>query len=153
MEVHKHLSRLSHVWINNPRYFVTICTHKRNPILAEERVSEILRREWNGAWDRHGWAVGSYVVMPDHVHFFCTDGERGVTLSKFVGSWKEWTSKAIKSECNIDGSIWQKGFFDHLLRSDESYSEKWAYVRDNPIRAGFVRCAEDWPFVGFIHYR
>jgi len=153
MVIHKHLSRLSNVWVNNPRYFVTICTYNRREVLANDKVAEILRIEWDGAWDRHGWAIGSYVVMPDHVHFFCTDGELGTTLSHFIGSWKEWTSKAIKSELSIDGSIWQKGFFDHLLRSDESYSEKWNYVRNNPVRARLVQCAEDWPFCGYVHYK
>lgn len=114
---------------------------------------DILCKEWAGAWDRHGWAVGSYVVMPDHVHFFCTDGGIGTTFSRFVGAWKEWTAKTIIQECNLGSPIWQKGFFDHLLRSDESYSEKWHYVKNNPVRAGLVKLAEDWPFSGFVHYR
>ena len=46
--------------------------------------------------------------------------------------------------------IWQRGFFDHLLRSDESYAQKWNYVRENPVRAGLVRNADDWPYSGEI---
>lgn len=46
------------------------------------------------------------------------------------------------------GRAWQDGFFDHVLRSSESYSEKWNYVRMNPVRAGLVNNAEDWPFSG-----
>ena len=45
---------------------------------------------------------------------------------------------------------WQKGFFDHVIRSEESYAQKWVYVRDNPVRAGLVRSAEDWPYAGEI---
>ena len=41
-------------------------------------------------------------------------------------------------------------YFDHVLRSDESYSEKWDYVRENPVRAGLVRSANDWPYFGSI---
>lgn len=48
------------------------------------------------------------------------------------------------------GRAWQDGFFDHLLRSGESYSEKWNYVRMNPVRAGLVERPEDWPFAGEI---
>jgi len=44
----------------------------------------------------------------------------------------------------------QKGFFDHLLRSGESYSQKWEYVRDNPVRAGLVEAWEEWPYNGEI---
>jgi len=46
--------------------------------------------------------------------------------------------------------FWQPGFFDHVLRSDESYAEKWNYVRDNPVRAGLVKAADDWPYQGEI---
>jgi len=46
--------------------------------------------------------------------------------------------------------IWQRGFFDHLLRNDESYGEKWNYVCQNPVRAGLVMNAADWPYSGEI---
>jgi hypothetical protein len=36
----------------------------------------------------------------------------------------------------VEPPHWQKGFFDHVLRSGESYTEKWHYIRDNPVRAG-----------------
>jgi len=48
------------------------------------------------------------------------------------------------------GRAWQDGFFDHVLRSSESYGEKWEYVRMNPVRAGLVKQTEDWPFIGEI---
>jgi hypothetical protein len=47
-------------------------------------------------------------------------------------------------------SFWQPGFNDHLLRNDESYTQKWEYVFQNPVRAGLVARAEDWPYAGEI---
>ncbi len=44
------------------------------------------------------------------------------------------------------------GFFDHLLRNDESYAQKWEYVRQNSVRAGLVESPEDWPYQGEIVY-
>ena len=38
---------------------------------------------------------------------------------------------------------WQEGFFDHVLRSEESYAEKWEYVRLNPVRAGLCQRPEE----------
>jgi REP element-mobilizing transposase RayT len=46
--------------------------------------------------------------------------------------------------------LWQPGFFDHLLRSEESYEQKWRYVRENPVRAGLASRAEDWPYQGEV---
>jgi len=43
---------------------------------------------------------------------------------------------------------WQAEFFDHLLRSAESYESKWEYVRQNPVREQLVERPEDWPFQG-----
>ena len=51
---------------------------------------------------------------------------------------------------DVSRNLWQPGFFDHLLRHDESYSEKWLYVRENPIRNGLVEKWEDWPYRGEI---
>lgn len=41
---------------------------------------------------------------------------------------------------------WQEGCFDRLLRSDESLSDKWEYLRQNPVRAGLVSTPEEWPY-------
>ena len=51
----------------------------------------------------------------------------------------------------VSSPHWQKGFFDHVMRSGELYSEKWNYVRDNPVRAGLVAEADAWPFQGEIY--
>ena len=52
--------------------------------------------------------------------------------------------------CNLEEPVWQREFFDHVLRSEESYAEKWRYVRDNPVRAGLVSRAEEWKLQGEI---
>lgn len=69
-------------------------------------------------------------------------------LFQFVQSWKQWTSKRILRELKMAGTIWQAEFFDHVLRNSESYSEKCGYVRQNPVRAGFVSSHELWPYQG-----
>jgi REP element-mobilizing transposase RayT len=148
--VHRHLRRLHRVWIDYPVYFVTTCSFHRRRILASAPVAAILIREWSGARERHGWAVGPYVIMPDHVHFFAAPERDGRPLPEFMQCWKQWTSKRIARECETRGTIWQPEFFDHVLRSSESSSQKWNYVRDNPTRAGLVTNADDWPYQGEI---
>ncbi|MFC1498742.1 transposase [Verrucomicrobiota bacterium] len=148
----KHLKRLSQVWESNPMCFITTCTRDRKPVLAHDEVVDILIGEWKQAISRHGWAIGSYVVMPDHVHFFCRASTDAKSLSNFVGSWKEWTSKKMVKKLQYSVPVWQKEFFDHVLRSDESYSEKWNYVRNNPVRAGMINRAEDWRYQGQVDY-
>jgi len=74
--MHNHLCRLDRIWPDSPIYFITMCTKNRRSVLARDEVSEILIREWDAAHRRYGWAVGRYVIMPDHVHFFCEAGAR-----------------------------------------------------------------------------
>jgi putative transposase len=149
---HEHLRRLSRVWIKEPIYFITTCTHNRLPVLAQPEATDILRTEWHQALDRHGWAIGRYVIMPDHVHFFGKPAVEAKPLSEFMNRWKEWTSKGLAKRFTITPPIWQPEFFDHILRSSESYSEKWLYVQNNPVRAGLCPDAEKWPYQGFIHF-
>jgi REP element-mobilizing transposase RayT len=146
-----HLHRLGDVWIERPIYFVTACAAGRSPILARADVFAIVRAELDAARARHGWAVGRFVLMPNHLHFFCSNGEAGaVSLSRFVGSFKEWTAKRMVRSLGLRAPIWQREFFDHVLRSDESYDAKWRYVVENPVRAGHVATAEIWPYAGEI---
>jgi len=152
MRMRKHLRRLERVWIDRPIYFITTCTFKRRSILASKEVASILANEWRDAHDRHGWAIGRYVIMPDHVHLFCSAELDAKTLPIFMQAWKQWTSKRMTREFNFSRPVWQEEFFDHVLRSSESYSQKWDYVRENPVRAGLVANADDWPWQGEIEF-
>lgn len=58
-------------------------------------------------------------------------------------------AKSLRMEGHA-GPFWQRGFFDHILRSQESYAQKWAYVQLNPIRAGLVSRVDEWPYQGEI---
>ena len=150
----RHLRRLDRIWIPGAVYFITACTQERNPVLASPKAASILRQEWQAAKDCYGWLVGRYVVMPDHVHFFCAEQAGGAnrTLSRFMDKWKEWTAKGIVAAAAISPPVWQRGFFDHVMRSEESYAEKWTYVRENPVRAGVASSWEAWPWQGFVDF-
>jgi putative transposase len=99
-----------------------------------------------GAW------FGAYVLMPDHLHAVVALDDGGghrppLQLSRWTKSLKNVLSKALR-ESGVSAPHWQKGFFDHVLRSSESYAQKWEYVRDNPVRANLVSRWQDWPFRG-----
>jgi REP-associated tyrosine transposase len=160
MPLHKHLPHLDQVWSDVPIYFITSCTYKRRPILANPQVAQILIDEWRGALKRHSWMVGQYVIMPDHVHFFCSLYESPNSLqnelSAFIQQWKQWTSKRIIRETKtysteLIAPIWQKEYFDHLLRTEASYVQKWEYVRQNPVRKNLVKNSDDWLWQGEIY--
>ena len=150
MPLHKHLKRLDRVWLEPPIYFLTTCTHERRRILTQPKAADVLIEEWCQAAVRLRWAVGRYVIMPDHVHFFSSPVDSTRSLSDFMQRWKQWTSKRIIHEVGLAGPVWQAEFFDHLLRSSESHQQKWSYVRENPVRARLVAVADDWSWQGEV---
>ncbi|MCA1659416.1 MAG: transposase [Verrucomicrobiaceae bacterium] len=131
-----------------PFYFLTFNTHERLKLLARKEIHQAycsfcLRAE------TYDVAVGRYVIMPDHVHLFVAMPAIGITLSEWVHTLRTVLGKQLL-RLGVQKPHWQEGFFDHVLRSAESYAQKWEYVRMNPVRAGLVMNPDEWPYQGEI---
>ena len=140
--------RLDIVFPRNPLYFVTCCAYRRRPYLANERVHASFVKFAQRAQIEFGIAVGRYVILPDHLHLFVSLPDN-IKLGDWIGTLKRFLAQAVEVSDSSD-PIWQRGFFDHVLRSGESYSQKWNYVRENPKRAGLISHADYWPYSGEI---
>jgi len=129
--------------------FVTICTKGRQPLLACEALHALLSEVWR---DFSRWRVGRYVILPDHLHFFCAEAPENETpLESWIRFWKSTVSRKWNQSTGMKADLWERHFWDRQLRSGESYSEKWDYVRNNPVRHGYAKQPEDWPYQGEIH--
>jgi putative transposase len=124
--------------------FLTVCSHQRAPWVAQGEVHEHLRRLWNQA---AAWLIGNYVLMPDHLHLFCAPTDLTIPLDRWVTYWKRLFTQATRNP----EWRWQSLHWDTRLRRSESYTEKWHYVRENPVRKGLVEKADDWPFQGMLN--
>jgi putative transposase len=84
------------------------------------------------------WYLKLLLLMPDHVHMLV--GIPGdARLSNLIRDFKRITARTAK----ID---WQRNFFDRRLRHDDSESEKAAYIRSNPVRAGLIGDHDQWQY-------
>ena len=63
-------------------------------------------------------------------------------MSSVIGHWKRYTATAF-------GIQWQRDYFDHRIRSETDHLATWSYIRENPVKAGLVEKALDWPHVWF----
>ena len=140
--------RLDRIFADAPLFFVTCCTYRKRPKLANDAFYNAFIAFAERAGSDFNIAVGRYVIMPDHLHFFVA-GPNEFDLGNWIGTLKRTLLKALPKTDSED-PIWQRGFFDHVLRSDESYAQKWEYVRENPVRAGLVSEAREWPYAGEI---
>ena len=126
--------------IEFPEWFITICT--RPPGTSQLCHPETGFRLLDLIQDYHHrkiWHVELAVLMPDHFHAILSiQGKR--TLESVISSWKRLAAKRLRIR-------WQRGFFDHRLRSEASAQQKWKYILQNPVRAGLVSHASVWPYV------
>jgi REP-associated tyrosine transposase len=143
------LQRLKWLFTDRPIFFVTTATQGRRHLLAQEHLHQAFREFCRNAAKRGG-VVGRYVFMPDHLYLFVAIAPRGGRLSKWAQILEVTLTKAMREQGHT-GPFWQKGFFDHVLRSAESYRLKWEYVRRHPVRAGLASRAEDWAYQGEIY--
>lgn len=77
-------------------------------------------------------SVDNYCIMPDHVHILLridpTTSGVSVGLSTVIGSLKRWVSR------QAGRPIWQKSYFDHVIRGQRDYNEIWQYIEENPLK-------------------
>jgi len=136
--------RFDHVppfWVDDQDvFFVTVCCRERGKnSLCKEEVFSLLKNSLLH-YESKGWLrVVQFLAMPDHVHFLASF-DLSVGLTKPMACWKSYTAKQ-------GNFYWQGDYFDHRLRSDESWLEKARYIRANPVRAGLIESEESWPFI------
>jgi len=124
------------LWIDPSRetYFLTLCACDRasSPLLPiAPRLLESIRYYH----ELGKWSIHLSLIMLDHVHLLMVGPDK---LTAVVRSWKHWTTRHL-------GVAWQRDFFEHRLRREESLREKADYVLNNPVRAGLVSRWQDWP--------
>lgn len=131
--------------------FLTAVTRDRKPVLANREAFDCLTTIWQCSAEIDGWFVGDYLLMPDHVHFFARAAIDGKPLAQWIETWKSLSARRLKAAGKIIAPLWQRDYFDRFLRSTESYAEKWDYVANNPVRAGFCGTPTEWPWRGRLH--
>ena len=90
--------------------------------------------------------VLAYCFMPDHLHLLVKGKTQDADLRVFVSTAKQ--RAAYVARTFIRGRLWQPGYFDRILRDEDDAYAVIKYIRDNPVRAGLVQAADDYPFSG-----
>jgi REP element-mobilizing transposase RayT len=96
-------------------------------------------------FDGQRYRLLAWCIMPNHVHVVIEPTE-GHTLSAIVKSWKSFTSRQVNAHLGRTGTFWEADYFDRYMRNEEHLMRTIEYVENNPVKAGLVREAADWPW-------
>lgn len=126
-------------------YHIISATNTRRPMFADPVAARTVvltmrRMQENGWLHSHAW-----VLMPDHLHWLFTLGERA-DLSATLNRFKSASAHAVRELYPDTTHVWQSGFFDHGVRSDEDLRSIARYIVANPLRAGLCQSVGDYPW-------
>jgi putative transposase len=127
-------------------YFVTVCCHERKRVFASPARCQWLMDIFPGESAVCDFTVHAYCIMPDHFHFLAEGVSSTSDVLGFVKSFKIKSSRLYDRETSQ--VLWQKRYFDHILRSGESLESVAWYIWMNPVRAGLSSSLGEYPFAG-----
>lgn len=133
------IGRVSQV---NSRYFITTCTFQREAVLTQKGVPELIFEQLIDS--KTLFQLIASVVMPDHVHLVFRLKEK--SLSQVMQKLKGRIAIAVNKRLGRTGPLWQDGYYDHKLRSEEEIGPILHYMWNNPEIPGMhFRCnRDDW---------
>src|SRR4030042_916866 len=117
----------------------TLCVKERAAIFQDSELVNTFIRLLGEIVKKYKCKIPVYCFMPDHVHLIITGIDEKVDLLKVVSLFKQKTGFWMAK--NRLGAYWQKDFFDHVIKKDESISTNIKYILDNPVRKGIIT---DW---------
>ena len=146
MYFHKNI-RLNHTNYTGKRtYFVTQCCHERRRYFAGPARCKWLLSHLRFISIAHSFAIAAYCIMPNHIHLL-VDGL--LPTSNFLHFMKALKIKTGREFAVADGiPLWQKKYFDHILRPRESVDAVAWYIWLNPVRARLEQAPGLYPFAG-----
>jgi REP-associated tyrosine transposase len=144
--LHKNIRLPAAKYIGVRWYFVTLCCAARRRVFANpewaSRIVDGLRQEA----DAYHFDVHAYCVMPDHVHALLKGLDPTCDLLAFLKNLKQKTDHEFRER--FHRGLWQKKFYDHILRKNDSVERIAGYIWMNPVRKGMCTDPREYPYSG-----
>ncbi len=139
-------------------YFVTVCTNFKEKTLWNDGVTEkglspigkVIEESIKFINENYeNVLVDKYCIMPNHIHLIidlgfseCRRGslplretDNNIQLHEIIGRMKSYTTKKYRElSGNSSVILWQRNFYEHIIRNDEDYAEKWQYIDENELK-------------------
>ena len=131
-------------YTSNGAYAITISAKHGCSIFCHPHLRHILETEWANLAQRFpGIEPATFMVMPDHVHCMLIIHEEAkgtFSVSQVIGAYKSivfkvWRTYIQATGINLPMRIWQRRFYEHIVRDDSDFAAQTAYILNNPIKA------------------
>lgn len=147
------------LYVSGGTYFFTVTLADRRSRLLVDRI-DALREAWRFACRRAPFKTIAYVVLPDHLHCLwrLPDGDRDFSTrwkmlkARFSRAVDPAHDAAVKRRQGERG-VWQRRFWEHLVRDDRDFEAHLAYIHGNPVKHGYVTDRADWPWSSWRRYQ
>uniref|UniRef100_UPI00405617D1 REP-associated tyrosine transposase n=1 Tax=Candidatus Electronema sp. TaxID=2698783 RepID=UPI00405617D1 len=145
-------------------YFFTVVTFRRQTFLCDEPVRTALRQAIERTRQEHPFTIEAMVLLPDHLHCIWTlppddaaFGLRWSMIKRFVTQHcaaalhrPEWLTASMRQR--KEATLWQRRFWEHLLRDEQDYARHVDYIHYNPVKHGWAQAVAEWPWSTFHRY-
>jgi len=128
----------------------TSVTVNREPIFEDSKALDIQLEAILFGRRQQWYYLLAFVIMPDHLHLIIIPKDKNI--SECMKSIKGFSARRINKAFGRKGSIWQSGFYDYIIDSEEKVLNRIRYIEENPVRKGMVMQPEDYKYSS-IRYR
>lgn len=143
---HKNIRLPRSSYIGRATYFLTICSDQRHKFFGQSERCKWLLDHLRKVAGSRSFNVHAYCIMPDHLHVLAEGLALTSNFQNFVKTFKIKTSREFAGW--TQQALWQKKYYEHILRPDESVESVAWYIWLNPVRAGLVKSPADYPYSG-----
>jgi len=132
-------------------YFLTLNARKRRAYFKVGSLAQMVADGIRYYAKTRNYRLIAYCIMPDHVHLLIQAMEGAKDLTDLVRDFKKFTTTRSWSH-GINGKLWQRGYYEHIVRKSESISAIAEYILNNPVKKGIVKSREEYPFMQIVDY-
>ncbi|MFA6170411.1 MAG: transposase [Candidatus Margulisiibacteriota bacterium] len=128
-------------------YFITICAKDKEPYFLNRNLNHLIIKQLLEQKKTANFKIFVYCLMPNHLHLLLAPTVERISISNFVGAFKSKTSR-LAWNFGISGKLWQKRFYDHIVRKREDLEIIGQYILNNPVKQTLVSKWQDYEFLG-----
>ncbi len=140
------MSRYRRCRVPGGRYFFTVVTRDRRPLLCRPETIPALRSAFREVMRSHPFRLEAVVILPDHLHaiWALPPGD-----ADFSTRWRA-IKKRVTCKLGMERQrLWQPRFWEHWLRDEEDWRRHLDYIHYNPVKHGLVPAPVEWPWSSF----